>query len=128
MGVAISHPWGLFQGDPLKNIVVLVKELAGTEHPNFYPQDPIMDHFKEDLVFPALQDYTHPDPVFNPFRKRKTYNNGIICELDSEFLNHYFHDLEWILGLYAWSKYDTSHGDVCGSSGMAVIPARITAR
>ena len=21
-------------------------------------------------------------------------------------MNHYFHDLEWILGLYAWSKYE----------------------
>ncbi len=65
-----------------------------------------MDHFKEDLVFPVLQDYTLPDSIFNPFRKRKTYNNGIVCELDTEFLNHYFHDLEWILGLYAWSKHE----------------------
>ena len=64
-----------------------------------------MENFKDDLIFPVRNDYALPSFIHNPFNKDKVYNYGVICEMDGTFLNHYFHDMEWLLGLYAWSKY-----------------------
>ncbi len=64
-----------------------------------------MEQFKQDGIFPIGQDYSLPNIIFNPFHPPKIYSNGVVCEMDGTFLNHYFHDMEWLLGLYAWSKY-----------------------